>query len=86
MVLMILPTLALYLLFIIIPVFVTMKFRKLKGAKIIAFTLFVYLTGMITEFYDFSPMFFGLMTLSCYCDRFESAGMKDAENGTEGSI
>lgn len=63
-----------------------MKFRKLKGAKIIAFTLFVYLTGMITEFYDFSPMFFGLMTLSCYCDRFESAGMKDAENGTEGSI
>ena len=53
---------------------------------IIAFTLFVYLTGMITEFYDFSPMFFGLMTLSCYCDRFESAGMKDAENGTEGSI
>ena len=63
-----------------------MKFRKLKGAKIIAFTLFVYLTGMITEFYDFSPMFFGLMTLSCHCDRFESAGMKDAENETEGSI
>lgn len=61
-------------------------YGKLKGAKIIAFTLFVYLTGMITEFYDFSPMFFGLMTLSCYCDRFESAGMKDAENGTEGSI
>ena len=48
-----------------------MKFRKTKAAKVIAFTLFIYLTGMLTEFYDFSPMFFALMTLAYHCDKLD---------------
>lgn len=49
-----------------------MKFRNSRAAKALAFTIFIYLMGMITEVYDFSPMFFGLMTLSYHCGKFES--------------
>ena len=44
------------------------KFRYSPQSMIIAFTAFVYLTGMVTEYYDYSPLFFAILLLGYRCN------------------
>ena len=46
--------------------------RKCDSAKILSFCIFMYLVGMLTEYYDYSPLFFALFFLAKNNDRFEA--------------
>ena len=45
-----------------------MKYKESTEVQILAFTMFLYLTGMLTEYYDYSPFFWGFMVMFSYSD------------------
>lgn len=44
------------------------RIRDTKLAKILSFGIFIYMVGMLTEFYDYCILFFGLMVISEYAE------------------
>ena len=56
--------LVIYIAMLLIVVKKLMKNKKLSSAKILAVVLFAYLTGMLTEFYRLSYMFFPMMVMA----------------------
>lgn len=63
----------LYLLCLYLVVKNLMKNKKQICAAILALGLFAYLTGMLTEFYRLSYLFFPMMTLSMYVKTIETS-------------
>lgn len=57
------------------------RYRGRNSAKILSFCIFMYLIGMLTEYYDYSPLFFALFFMAFNVDLFESnlVGTKTAE-------
>lgn len=43
-----------------------MKHKESVEVQILSFSLFLYLTGMLTEYYDYSPFFWGFMVMCSY--------------------
>lgn len=56
--------LAIYVVMLLLTTYYLTKNRKLDASKILSFTLFVYLIGMITEFYRYSFLFFPMMVIA----------------------
>lgn len=56
--------LIIYIVMLCISAYYLVKHRKLNASKIVALTLFVYLIGMITEFYRYSYLFFPMMVIA----------------------
>lgn len=56
--------LIIYIAMLVIVVKKLMKNKELSSAKILAVVLFAYLTGMLTEFYRLSYMFFPMMVMA----------------------
>lgn len=50
-------------------------YRKTLFAKILSFGIFVYMVGMLTEFYDYCIFFWGFMVIAEHCYTLE--GMKN---------
>ena len=55
-----------YAILLIMVVNILMKYRNVDSAKILSIILFAYLTGMLTEFYRLSYMFFPFMVMADY--------------------
>lgn len=53
-----------YIVTLCVSAYYLVKNRKLNVSKIVALTLFVYLIGMITEFYRYSYFFFPMMVIA----------------------
>lgn len=71
--------LAIYLLVLITTSKKLMTYKNSLFSKILSIALFSYLLGMITEWYDYSPLFFVLIILANFCGDFvvkESASQK----------
>ena len=43
-----------------------MKYKESIEVQILSFAMFLYLTGMLTEYYDYSPFFWGFMVMCSY--------------------
>lgn len=71
--------LIIYLLILIYSCRELMRHKNSMQAKIISITIFAYLTGMITEWYDYSPMFFALLVLGYNIQRFLNESSKSKE-------
>ena len=56
--------LIIYVIMLCVSTYYLFKYRKLNASKIVAFSLFVYLVGMITEFYRYSYLFFPMMVIA----------------------
>lgn len=56
--------LIIYIIMLCVSTYYLFKYRKLNASKIVAFSLFVYLVGMITEFYRYSYLFFPMMVIA----------------------
>ena len=52
------------------------KLRHTKTAKIISFGLFIYMFGMLTEFYDYCLLFWGLLVMAENCKILEGLKQK----------
>lgn len=72
-----------YAVMLFIVVFSLTKNRKLDVAKIVSFTLFVYLVGMLTEFYRYSYFFFPMMVIAENIVAFQNSVEKDLESVAE---
>lgn len=54
--------------------------RSNSGVAILAFSIFLYLTGMITEFYEYSPLFFGLLLLGYRSSSLSASAIEPAKD------
>lgn len=73
--------LIIYLLILIIAVYYLTKYKERTCSKILALFVFAYLTGMLTEFYRLSYMFFPFLVLSENVDVLDSFLMENAKGG-----
>lgn len=62
---------AIYGIILFYAAFCLQKIKHTKTAKILAFGLFIYMVGMLTEFYDYCLLFWGLLVMAENCKILE---------------
>lgn len=62
--------LAIYVFILVMTVKSLMAFKNTMFSKTLAISIFAYMTGMMTEMYEYSPLFFVMIVISCCSNGF----------------